>query len=184
LALWTTFHPTQVRRARFVARVTQLYRDHIRLSVGVVGLREHFPDIARLCDELPPEVYLWINAYKRRVPYYSEEETLWLTAIDPFFPINNQQHECLGRPCAAGATSFAVDGQGIMRRCHFVEKPIGNIHSATWKASLRAAPCPKATCGCHIGYIFLPHLGQSLVYGENLLERIPIAIPARRATGL
>ena len=41
-----------------------------RFSVGVVGLKEHVAEIAALRAELPPAVYLWVNAYKREPDYY------------------------------------------------------------------------------------------------------------------
>jgi hypothetical protein len=48
LALWTTFHPSEVSRPAFLARCRELDRRGVRFSVGVVGLREHFADIAAL----------------------------------------------------------------------------------------------------------------------------------------
>jgi MoaA/NifB/PqqE/SkfB family radical SAM enzyme len=174
LALWTTFHPTEVSRDRFVRNVRQLYEWGVRLSVGVVGLTEHFQEIARLRAELPDDVYLWINAYKRKEDYYSDEQSQWLTAIDPYFPLNLRSHPSLGQPCNAGETSFTVDGTGAIRRCHFVKEPIGSIHSTDWESCLRPRLCPLATCGCHIGYVHLKHLRQDAVYGPNLLERIPV----------
>src|SRR5262249_40434710 len=61
LALWTTFHPTEVSRARFLARCRELDRRGVRYSVGVVGLKEHAEEIEALRRELPPHVYLWVN---------------------------------------------------------------------------------------------------------------------------
>jgi hypothetical protein len=130
LALWTTFHPTEVGREQFVAKVRCLHLRGIRLSVGAVGLHEHFDEIARLRQELPAEIYLWINAYKRSPDYYTDQEALWLTAIDPWFPINRYPHASRGQPCGAGETSFTVDGSGTVRRCHFVGEPIGSSSSA------------------------------------------------------
>ena len=43
----------------------------MRFSVGVVGLKEHFGEIEALRRELPPDVYLWVNAYKREPDYYT-----------------------------------------------------------------------------------------------------------------
>src|SRR5947207_10822983 len=48
LALWTTFHPSQTSLARFARRCTELDDAHLRYSVGVVGLREHFNVIEEL----------------------------------------------------------------------------------------------------------------------------------------
>jgi MoaA/NifB/PqqE/SkfB family radical SAM enzyme len=173
LALWTTFHPGEVDRAAFVAKVRHLHDLGVRLSVGVVGLRDHLEAIGHLRKELPGEIYLWVNAYKRILGYYTEEEVQQLTEIDPLFPINNARHPSLGHGCGAGQTSFTVDGSGNMRRCHFVGEVIGNIYAPTWESTLRPRTCPNTTCSCHIGYVHLHHLQQDLIYGDNLLERIP-----------
>jgi MoaA/NifB/PqqE/SkfB family radical SAM enzyme len=175
LALWATFHPTEVARDRFVAKVRALHERGVRLSVGVVGLREHFDEIARLREELPNDIYVWINAYKRVSGYYRDSEVNFLTGIDPNFPTNNQHHASQGEPCAAGETSFTVDGQGRIRRCHFVGEPIGSITDPNWRACLQPRPCPNATCGCFIGYVNMKRLEQAAVYGDGILERVPLA---------
>jgi hypothetical protein len=66
-----------------------------------------------------------------------------------------------------------VDGEGVMRRCHFVREPIGSLYSPDWRSALVERPCPNPTCGCHIGYVHLDRLGLYPVFGEGVLERIP-----------
>ena len=183
LALWATFHPTETSLASFVGKVRRLHERGVRLSVGVVGLREHFAAIRELRVALPDEVYLWINAYKRVSEYYAAAEARELEALDPYFPINNRRHASLGQSCQAGETSFTVDGEGVMRRCHFVGTPIGNIYSGEWQAALRRRVCPKADCSCHIGYVYLEPLRQDLIYGPNLLERVPLDWEKGRGEG-
>jgi MoaA/NifB/PqqE/SkfB family radical SAM enzyme len=173
LGLWATFHPTQTPRARFLAQCRELDRRGVRFSVGVVGLHEHTAEIQALRAELPPHVYLWINAFKRRDDYYSADDIEQLTAVDPLFPINTVRHASAGEPCRAGESAISVDGDGTMRRCHFVKTPIGNIYDPDWRAALQERPCSAATCGCHIGYVHLDRLRQSAVYGAGILERIP-----------
>lgn len=175
LALWATFHPTEVGLDDFIAKVRRLHDRGVRLSVGVVGLREHREAIHRLRAELPPAIYMWINAYKRVPGYYSSEEVAELESLDPYFPVNNQRHESFDLPCKAGESSFTVDGGGVMRRCHFVGEPIGNIYEDEWRANLRPRTCPNQLCSCHIGYVYLEPLKQDLIYGPNILERIPLA---------
>ncbi len=65
LALWCTFHPSETTRERFLAKCRELIDRGVRFSVGVVGLKEHLVEIEALRRELPPDVYLWVNAYKR-----------------------------------------------------------------------------------------------------------------------
>jgi MoaA/NifB/PqqE/SkfB family radical SAM enzyme len=174
LGLWATFHPTEVPRARFLARCGELDRRGVRFSVGVVGLKEHAAEIEALRRELPPHIYLWINAYKRVPDYYSREEVAQFEAIDPLFPINNQRHPSLGRACRCGETVISVDGDGTMRRCHFIRVPIGNLYEPGFEAALSPSPCTNTTCGCHIGYVHMHDLGLYDVFGDGVLERVPV----------
>ena len=187
LALWTTFHPSQIGREKFLQRCLELTRRGVRYSVGVVGLREHFADIAALRSELPAEVYLWVNAYKDVPDYYLQDEASWLANIDPLFPTNNTRHPSRGRPCRTGQKVISVDGDGTIRRCHFVKEPLGNLFEPGIEALLQPRLCPNATCGCHIGYVHLPELGLDETFGDGVLERVPAAPPQwtieRRGTG-
>ena len=174
LGLWATFHPGEVTRARFLEKCREAERRGIRFSVGVVGLKEHANEIEALRRELPPHVYLWVNAYKRVENYYTDADVRFLTAIDPLFPVNNQRHPSRGRPCRAGHTALSIDGDGTIRRCHFIRAPLGNLYEPGWEQALRPTPCTNETCGCHIGYVHMPELGLHEVFGEGLLERIPV----------
>lgn len=173
LALWTTFHPGQVARPRFLAKCFRLHQQGVRFSVGVVGLREHFADIDALRRELPDDVYLWVNAYKDQPDYYRDEEVQWLTAVDPLFPVNNHRHPSLGRQCRTGKSVISVDGDGTVRRCHFIREPLGNLYDAAFERVLTERLCTNATCGCHIGHVHLDELGLYPVFGDGVLERIP-----------
>lgn len=174
VGLWATYHPTQVPRARFLARCREADGRGVRISVGVVGMKEHVDEIAVLRRELPPHIYLWVNAYKRVADYYSTNEAATLTAVDPLFPVNNQRHSSAGRACRTGESVFSVDGEGTMRRCHFVKTPIGNIYAPGWERALRpGVPCSNETCGCHIGYVHMPERELYDVFGDGVLERVP-----------
>ena len=173
LALWTTFHPSQVSLARFVARCEEMDAAGIRYSVGVVGLREHFDVIEKLRHLLRPKVYLWINAYKRETYYYQPGEVDRLLRVDPYFHWNLHAYPSKGKPCAAGETAFTVDGNGNIRRCHFLDNIIGNIYQDGFATCLKPRNCPADTCSCHIGYIHRPSLNMHALYGTGLLERIP-----------
>lgn len=173
LALWCTYHPTEVRRPAFLARCRTLRELGVRFSVGVVGLHEHEEEIARLRDELPAGVYLWINAYKQVPGYYDAQQIARLTAVDPLFPINLRDHRSAGRRCAAGETAISVDGAGDIRRCHFLREVIGNIYDPGVEAALAPRPCTRATCRCHLGYSHLADLRLDQVFEGGALERIP-----------
>ncbi len=173
VALWSTFHPTETTLDDFCRRVDLVASRGVRISVGCVGLKENFTQIERLRQAISPEIYVWVNAYKRETNYYGPQDVALLEAVDPYFSVNNQRHESFRQPCGAGETSFTVDGQGDIRRCHFVEGVISNIADPAWEDALRPRLCPNQTCGCYIGYVYLKRLRLSQVYGEGLLERIP-----------
>ncbi len=176
-ALWTTYHPTQVRFDKFVSRCHDLDAIGARYSVGVVGFKDAEPDIRDLRSALSPDTYLWINAYKRDPEYYTETDIARFEEIDPHFRTNTKYHPSFGKACTAGHTSFTIDGDGDARRCHFIdEEPIGNIYrDRDFAEKLRPRTCPNEVCGCHIGYVHLEDMKLDAVYGEGILERIPTA---------
>lgn len=175
LSLWATYHPGQTTLQKFAAQCSRLEGMGVRYSAGVVGLKEHFAEIARLRQLLPPERYLWINAYKRESDYYSAAEIEFLKSIDPYFSYNLHRYPSLNTPCRAGHSSFAIDGDGNLRRCHFVAEVLGNIYDSDFVEQLRPRLCPNASCGCYIGYVHRPQLQWEGTFGAGLLERIPTA---------
>jgi MoaA/NifB/PqqE/SkfB family radical SAM enzyme len=176
LALWTTFHPAEVAFDRFVHQCLELDQRGVRFSVGIVGLKEHINLAEALRQALPAHIYLWVNAYKRQLDYYSPLEIAEITAIDPLFPLNNQVYSTLGKPCRAGHTVISVDAEGTMRRCHFIDTPIGNLYDPNFAQMLQPTPCTNQTCRCHIGYVHRPELRLYEVFGSGVLERIPAAL--------
>ncbi|MEZ6089603.1 MAG: STM4011 family radical SAM protein [Pirellulaceae bacterium] len=178
MAIWATYHPGETNLTRFLERCATLQRLGIRFSVGVVGLREHFPAIAELRQLLAKEVYVWINVPKSSGIQYSDDDIRFLSSVDPYFRWNTRHWPTFGKLCRTGQTSFAVDGGGDVRRCHFVDEVIGNIYQDDIWARLMPRTCPNTTCGCHIGYVHRPSLGLDQLYGSNILERIPQTWPA------
>lgn len=177
LTLWATYHPGEVTRARFLARCRQLQAMGLRFSVGIVGTREHLDEMEALRAELSPEVYLWVNAYKRVDGYYAEQDLRRIRAVDPHFDLNASRYPSAGQDCRAGESHFTVDGQGDVRRCHFVGEVLTNLYTGDLQSALRPRLCPLESCGCYIGYIHLPHLGLDGLYGDDLLGRIPRVWP-------
>ena len=176
VGLWCTYHPGEVARSDFLQQCRRLDELPVRYSVGVVGLREHFAEIDAIRAELDPRIYVWVNAFKREQDYYTPADEQFLAAIDPLFPVNNTRHASRGLACRTGETVVSVDGDGNVRRCHFVPTIIGNLYDPEFANCLQPRPCPNATCGCHIGYVHLPHLALDDVFRAGILERIPAAI--------
>ena len=172
LALWCTFHPAWARLDRFVARCRRLDGAGVAYSVGVVGLPEHLDAARALRAALRDHVYVWINAVKAHA-YGADEIAAW-EAIDPLFRLNLERWPSRGRPCGAGSRAITVDGDGTMRRCHFVREPIGNLYDPDWRRALAPRPCPEVDCHCHIGYVHLDYLELDKVFATGLLERVPV----------
>ncbi|WP_406457369.1 STM4011 family radical SAM protein [Streptomyces sp. NBC_00876] len=171
IALWCTYHPGQTPYERFLARCEELTSLGIRHSVGVVGLAGHLGEARRLREALPEEVYLWVNAAEGHT-YTDEEADRW-TAIDPLFPYSRHPHRSAGLPCRTGESVISVDGEGTVRRCHFVRAELGNLYDGSYRAALGPRACPLAVCDCHIGYVHLETLPLYDVFAGGVLERIP-----------
>jgi MoaA/NifB/PqqE/SkfB family radical SAM enzyme len=170
LALWTTWHPGECTMERFVRQVRRLDTMGILHSVGVVGLVEHLDAIEALRDALPADTTLWVNAYKRVPAYYTEAQRDRIRAIDPRFD-DNRVYASLGRHCWAGESHFTVDGDGTVRRCHFIDQPLGNLYDGGLGPLSARRACTNAVCRCHIGYVHLSDLDLYRVYGDGLMER-------------
>ncbi|GAA2333914.1 STM4011 family radical SAM protein [Streptomyces kunmingensis] len=173
LALWCTFHPGQTPYERFLGKTRELARQGVRFSVGVVGFPEHLAQARALRKALPSEVYLWVNAAEGRT--YTDEEAAAWTAVDPLFPYSRHPHRSAGLPCRTGSSVVSVDGEGTVRRCHFVPAELGNLYDGSWRAALAPRACPLAVCDCHIGYVHLETLPLYDVFAGGVLERIPAA---------
>lgn len=175
LALWVTYHPGQVTYERFLGRCRDLLGRGVRFSVGVVGLPEHLGQARRVRADLPTEVYVWVNAAEG-VVYTDDEADAW-TKIDPLFHHSRTPHRSAGLPCRTGDSVISVDGDGTVRRCHFVPAVLGNLYDDTFAP--RAEACPVAMCDCHIGYVHLETTGLYDVFAGGVLERIPAFLPPR-----
>jgi MoaA/NifB/PqqE/SkfB family radical SAM enzyme len=177
LGLWCTFHPSQTTIGAFLEQCRRLRDLGVRHSVGMVGLPADFDAIASMREALPAETYLWINAWDvgDGIKYgYSDEERAFLTSIDPLFPINLADHTSHGRPCRTGESVISVDGDGTVRRCHFVRSPLGNLYETPLDEMLGKRPCPNHTCNCHIGYVHLETERLDPIFGDGILERVPM----------
>lgn len=173
VGLWCTYHPAQTRRGAFLAQCRRLDEAGVRYSVGVVGLREYLDEIENLRRALSSHVYLWINACKEMPEYYSEREIRRCEAVDPLFRVNLADYPSLGRSCHTGDTVVSVDGDGNVRRCHFISTKLSNIYDAGFENSLARRACTNHSCTCHIGYVHMDELNLYSQFGDGVLERIP-----------
>ncbi|WP_320783772.1 STM4011 family radical SAM protein [Streptomyces sp. CRN 30] len=174
LALWCTYHPGQTPYDRFLGRTHRLAELGVRFSVGIVGLPEHLEHARRLRAELPDHVYLWVNAAEGHT--YTDDQAARWTELDPLFPYSRHPHRSAGMPCRTGSSVVSVDGEGTVRRCHFVPAELGNLYDGSYRRALAPRPCPLAVCDCHIGYVHLETLPLYDVFAGGVLERVPRAV--------
>lgn len=175
LALWCTYHPSQISRQQFIEKCAFLAEQEVRFSVGMVGNRDEIDEIAAMRQALPAEIYLWVNANRDEQADYRPQELEQLQQIDALFEHNLHQYPSHGKTCNTGSQVISVDGSGNVQRCHFVKEPLGNLYDGSFTPSYET--CPKQSCDCHIGYIHMPHLQLDAIYGDGLLERIPTLLP-------
>jgi MoaA/NifB/PqqE/SkfB family radical SAM enzyme len=176
LALWTTFHPTEVSAEGVEdlhAKWRLLQERGIPFSVGIVGTRENLPHLLPLRRRLDRGVYLWVNAYQRERDYYTAGELDAIRAVDPYFDLNNQDFPSRGRPCTAGQRAVYLDDEGDLRRCFFVGDVLGNLFRDGWRRLEAPLACPRAGCHCYVGHMHTVDLDFRSVYGTDLAVRIP-----------
>jgi hypothetical protein len=173
LVLWATYHPTESDARVFVGKVQRLRSLGVRISVGMVGVPEFLDQAVDLRHRLPSDVYLWINAQQPRQRPYTPHEIELLNSIDPQFELTARRQPSLGKSCRTGEAMFSVDETGDMRRCHFVDEVIGNIHGPNWEKALRSRPCPNRFCDCYLGKAQLQADALAPFFGATFLERLP-----------
>lgn len=173
-AFWVTYHPGQTDEARFLQQCGKLYAQQIPFSAGCVGVKSAFHSIASLRQALPDDVYMWVNAYKDKPDYYSAEDTALLTRIDPYFTLNVQDYDSMGKPCRAGHNVFYVQGDGRVKHCYKDRQVIGNLYKDGLEGISKERPCRMKQCDCYIGYIHMEGQPFEPIYGDRALERIAI----------
>ncbi|WP_144027790.1 STM4011 family radical SAM protein [Paenibacillus sp. 32352] len=178
-AFWATYHPGQTEESRFLSQCEKLYSRGISFSVGSVGVRSAFPSIVSLRQSLPDDVYLWVNAFKDKPDYYSQEDLELLSGIDPHFTVNAMDYDSIGKPCRAGEDVFYAQGDGRVKRCYKDRQVIGNLYKDGIEGLAQARTCRMKQCDCYIGYIHMPELQLQQIYGNRLLERIPVVKEGR-----
>ena len=128
------------------------------------------PEVHRLIFE---ERYAEANTLAKQMQYYSASDLDRLERVDSLFPMNNLRHPSKGKRCLTGESVISADGDGTIRRCHFIRENIGNIYMDNWEAPLL---CTNETCGCHIDYVHMPDLALNAIFGNGILERIPTGV--------
>lgn len=177
VALWVTYHPTEIGMDKFLSNCDQLLALGINFSVGMVGLKTHVETIKQLRQALDSSIYMWVNAYKMQPQYYEDSQLRLLSSIDPLFENNLNDYRSYKQPCYTGEDTFSVMGDGTVTRCHFIKESLGNIYQHDLMDLSKQRLCSNTWCDCHIGYVHLKKTGLRELYGDGLLERTPNKLP-------
>ena len=130
VGLWCTYHASQVTRDNFLEQCQRLRQRKVSHSVGMVATPNDYEEIEAMRSALPSDTYLWLNAFdigNGQKYAYSQSELERLELIDCHFRSNTINHLSYGRLCHSGSSYFSVNGEGDVRRCHFVEEHLGNL---------------------------------------------------------
>jgi MoaA/NifB/PqqE/SkfB family radical SAM enzyme len=181
LSLWITWHPAEVSADRFLRQIAPALESGVACSVGCVGVPSLLPSIEDMHARLPPSVGFWVNALRPHASY-KEDEVRRLTALDPQFVVTSRPQATRGKSCRAGLSAIAVSGDGTVRRCHFVDEPLGNLYRDELETLLRDRPCPRRQCDCYLGMVHLDGTSLWAGYGGGRLERAARRAPADTAS--
>ena len=187
LRLWATFHPEMTTVKEFSDRCRELADKGITLCAGAVGVPEHIGLIQKLREELPEDIYLWINKMDGLRRPYTEEEKKAFQKIDPYFsrelvPVLADESKCTER--------LFVEGDGRLRICN-ISKVLGvesEMFCQTFFSSLKAASptggrgaisveskqvCGRRVCSCYLAYGGRGDFMNRILFGPYPLFRIP-----------
>ena len=167
IRLWASYHPEMTDRAGFLDRLKQLAAE-VEIAAGMVATLENEDEIQALRAELPPSIYLWLNAMDRRKAAFSREMIERLRAIDPMFGYEFAwyRHEASGgagfRRCLAAENQYLDRGM-VRPGCFFQkgEKRKGQLcHN-------------HRLCDCYLGYSNFADNPLANFFGANRAFRIP-----------
>jgi hypothetical protein len=176
LSLWVSFHPSDTTVEDFAARICDLAARRVRVSVGVVATPDGLETAEALRASLPSAVSMWVNALKPGGVYDESTAARW-ARLDPGFVYERVRHASAGRSCRTGWDTLSVDGDGTVRRCHFVRERLGNLYEDGLGQILAERPCPRSGCECWIGYVNLEPLDLRRSYEPDALyarRRLPL----------
>ena len=160
VALWCTYHPGQAPHDRLPRPVPRAARRWACASrVGVVGLPEHLDEARRLRARAARRG-LPVGQRGRGAHAMTPTQEADVDGARPALRL--QRAPARARPgTSAGPASRSsrCDGDGTVRRCHFVPADWATSTTAPTAPALRPAALPASpSCDCHIGYVHLKTL--------------------------
>ena len=88
---------------------------------------------------------------------------------------NAAKYGALSNDIGTVTLAWSVDGDGELRRCHFIPTRLGNLYADPLEQVVQERRCSRLRCDCFIGYAQRRDLPLHEQFGNGLLARIPIA---------
>lgn len=174
LRLWATFHPEMTSVEAFVRQCGKIRREGAGICAGVVGVPENLEIIRRLKQELPEDIYLWVNKMDGLGRPYTEEEIQAFRETDPFFgreliSVEADIGQCRNR--------IFVEADGKIRRCNISRTLEGSWYDGSPLPEGRALSekvfCGRKRCSCYLAYGGREDVMNRILFGPYPLFRIP-----------
>lgn len=168
LRLWITFHPEMILVSDFADRCRLLMKEGILFSVGAVGVPDNIHLLRQLRQELPSDIYFWINRMDGCKRPYTPEETAAFQKIDPFF-----SQELLRRTSDVGQCThrFFVEADGTFRYCNISRTRAGNWYELPQDNP--PSTCGRNACTCYLAYGGRKDYKHLFTFGRYPLFRVP-----------
>ena len=130
LRLWATFHPQMTEVSEFAEKCRVCMEEGVTVCAGAVGVPEHEGLLHQLREELPEEIYLWINKMDG-LAVYAKREGKFCRHRSLFFP--GTDRACGGCITVSGTDFFRrVRQAGVLQYKQHNSCRTGYICSAGW----------------------------------------------------
>ena len=168
LRLWATFHPQMTTVSEFAEKCMVCMEAGVTVCAGAVGVPEHEGLLHQLREELPEEIYLWINKMDGLKRPYTQKERESFADIDPYFFRELTEHAADVSQCQE---RIFLDGSGRLGFCNISS----TIHAGLDTYALQSgfASCKRKRCSCYLAYGGRENLLNQLLFGPYPLFRIP-----------
>lgn len=141
LNLWISYHPKEIDRDIFLKKINILKENNIKFTVGTVANIIEKENILYLKENLPEEIYFWLNEMDGRKIPYKKEDIDFFKSIDPYFLLELKNSKSSVENCIGGVDRIFLD--------YNLDKKLCNISKAKVKDN---RICKSNICNCYLSY--------------------------------
>lgn len=172
LRLWCTFHGGMTSVEQFVMQCRLLIENEILFCVGAVGNIEDIEKIRLLREQLPKEVYLWINRLDGLKRPCTREEIQAFKDIDRHFPLELTVPSSRENLCMGGRESMFVEGNGHCFACNVSKRKLGSFYEEWVRPAHNI--CSSKRCSCFLAYSNRRDINDLAFFDVHPSFRIPV----------